>query len=363
MPRYGLPFGAARHRPLRSPLPAATLTQMSERSYAIIGTGALGGFYGGRLARAGLDVHFLLHSDYEHVRRHGLLVESADGDFHLPRVNAYARAADMPPCDVAVVALKTTANDLLGELLPPAVAPDGVVAVFQNGLGIEERVAGIVGPDRVMGGLCFLCSNKVGPGHIRHLDYGYVTLGDFDPRGRPAGLTDRMRAIGGDLQAAGIRVNYAEDLVLARWKKLIWNVPFNGLSVLFGAATDVLMGETHTRELAEQLMHEVAAAAQAAAGRTIDDEFIRRQLADTRKMKPYRPSMLLDHEAGRPMEVEAIFGAPLRAARAAGCPVPQLERLYRQLKALDARSARQAPPRDGCTGEAPESPPTRPKAP
>ena len=313
---------------------------MSERSYAIIGTGALGGFYGGRLARAGLDVHFLLHSDYEHVRRHGLLVESVDGDFHLPDVNAYTRADDMPPCDVAIVALKTTANDLLGELLPPAVAPRGVAAVFQNGLGIEERLAGIVGSARVMGGLCFLCSNKVGPGHIRHLDYGYVTLGDYDPRGRPAGLTERMGAIGGDLQAAGIRVNYAEDLVLARWKKLIWNVPFNGLSVVLDAPTDVLMGETHTRELAEQIMREIAAAAKAAAGRTIEDGFILQQLADTRKMASYRPSMMLDHEAGRPMEVEAIFGAPLRAAEAAGCPVPRLDVLYRQLKALDARSAR-----------------------
>ena len=307
------------------------------RRYAIIGTGGLGGFYGGRLVRAGCDVHFLLHGDYECVRDHGLRIDSVEGDFVLPRVCAYGRAADMPPCDVVVVALKTTANDLLGELLPPVIADDGVVLVLQNGLGIEEQVAGIVGPDRVMGGLCFLCASKVGPGHIRHLDYGYITLAEYDSRHRPKGITERMRAIGGDFQAAGIRINYAEDLVLARWKKLVWNIPFNGLSVVLDATTDRIMANEHSRALAEGLMREVAAAAGAAAGRDVPEAFIRSQLDDTAQMAPYSPSMLLDCRAGRPMEIEAIFGAPLRAAAAAGCPSPQIETMYRLLKFMDAK--------------------------
>ena len=309
---------------------------MADRRYAILGTGALGGFYGGRLARAGADVHFLLHSDYEHVRDHGLRVDSVDGDFHLPRVHAYARAEDMPPCDVVCVCLKTTANHLLPDLLPPVVADGGVVLVLQNGLGTEEQVAGIVGPGRVMGGLCFLCSNKIGPGHIRHLDYGYVTLADFDPAGGPCGVTDRMWAVGTDFERAGIRVRYAADLVLARWKKLIWNVPFNGLTVVLRAATDRIMADPHTRALAEELMREVAAGASAVAGRVIPEDFIRSQLADTARMKPYRPSMLLDYEAARPMEVEAICGVALRAAREAACPTPRMAVLYQLLKFLDA---------------------------
>ena len=307
------------------------------RRYAIIGTGGLGGFYGGRLVRAGCDVHFLLHGDYECVRDHGLRIDSVEGDFVLPRVCAYGRAHDMPRCDVVAVALKTTANDLLGELLPPVIADDGVVLVLQNGLGIEEQVAGIVGPDRVMGGLCFLCASKVGPGHIRHLDYGYITLAEYDSRHRPKGITERMRAIGGDFQAAGIRINYAEDLVLARWKKLVWNIPFNGLSVVLDATTDRIMANEHSRTLAEGLMREVAAAAGAAAGRDVPEAFIRSQLDDTAQMAPYSPSMLLDCRAGRPMEIEAIFGAPLRAAAAAGCPSPQIETMYRLLKFMDAK--------------------------
>jgi len=309
---------------------------MAERSYAIIGTGALGGFYGARLAKAGLDVHFLLHSDYRHVRDHGLAVDSVEGDFTLPDVHAYGHAADMPRCDVVCLCLKTTANGLLGKLLTPVVADDGVVLVLQNGLGIEEQVAGIVGPGRVMAGLCFLCSNKVGPGHICHLDYGYVTLADYAAKGRACGVTERMRAVGGDFEAAGIPVRYAEDLPLARWQKLIWNVPFNGLSVVLRTSTDRIMANEHTRRLAEELMREIAAAANASAGRIIDDGFLRGQLRDTEKMAPYRPSMLLDCEAGRPMEVEAIFGAPLRAARQAHCPTPRLETLYQLLKHIDS---------------------------
>lgn len=313
---------------------------MSKLRYAIIGTGALGGFYGGRLARAGCDVHFLLHGDYEHVREHGLRVDSVEGDFALPRVNAYGRAEDMPRCDVVAVALKTTSNDLLAQLLPPVLADGGVVLVLQNGLGVEEQAAAIVGADRVMGGLCFLCSIKAGPGHIRHIDYGYITLAEYDAAGGPGGVTPRMQAIAADFQAAGIRVQCADDLVLARWKKLIWNVPFNGLSVLLDATTDRIMADEHSRLLTEELMREVAAAALAAAGRTIPEQFMETLLADTAKMAPYSPSMLLDRRAGRPMEIEAIFGAPARAAAAAGKPARKIETLYRLLKFLDEGARR-----------------------
>src|ERR1039457_6805894 len=118
---------------------------MKQRSYAIIGSGALGGFYGARLQQAGCEVHFLLHSDYEYVREHGLVCESKDGDFTLPRVNTYRHAQDMPRCDVVCVCLKTTQNHLLPNLLPSVVKDDGVVLVMQNGLGMEAEGAKIIG--------------------------------------------------------------------------------------------------------------------------------------------------------------------------------------------------------------------------
>lgn len=307
---------------------------MSLRTYAILGTGALGGFYGAKLQKAGLNVHFLLRSDYEHVSKHGLIVESVDGDFRLAQVNAYCDVEKMPRCDVVVVALKTTQNHLLSKLLPPIVKDDGVVLVLQNGLGVEAEVAEIVGSDKVIGGLCFLCSNKVRPGQICHLDYGQITLGEYADGYYPAGITERMRQIGEDFESAGIVIELAEDLLLGRWKKLVWNIPYNGLSVILNATTAELMANVHTRKLVEQLMYEVLAGAKN-SGRIIPDSFIQTMLDYTVKMKPYRTSMKIDYDERRPLEVEAIFGNPLRIAEAVGVNLPQISCLYRQLKFLD----------------------------
>ncbi|MEW6494010.1 MAG: putative 2-dehydropantoate 2-reductase [Cyanobacteriota bacterium] len=310
---------------------------MFNRSYAILGTGALGGYYGACLQRVGLDVHFLLHHDYEQVREQGLVVESPNGDFTLPQVNAYGDVITMPPCDVVIVALKTTHNHLLPQMLPPVVKENSVVLVLQNGLGIEEEVARIVGSKRVMGGLCFLCSNKLGPGHICHLDYGEIALGEYTPNYQMGGITERMRQIAKEFEQAGIPIKLAEDLLLARWQKLVWNIPYNGLSVVLNATTNELMAAQYTRSLVEQLMAEVVAGA-ATADRMISDRFIQQMLDYTEKMTPYRTSMKIDYDEGRPLEVEAIFGNALRVATAAGADLPLVSMLYRQLKFLDAKN-------------------------
>lgn len=309
---------------------------MSERTYAILGTGALGGFYGARLQKAGLEVHFLLKSDYPEVSQNGLVVESKDGDFTLAKVHAYSDVEKMPKCDVVVVALKTTQNHLLPQLLPPVIKENGVVLVLQNGLGVEEEVAQIVSGVSVIGGLCFLCSNKVGPGHIRHLDYGHITLGEYDSNYHPTGTTDKMRQIAEDFNSANIPMELVEDLLLGRWKKLVWNIPYNGLSVILNATTDELMADIYTRQLVEQLMYEVADGAKS-TGRIIPDSFIQTMLDYTVKMKPYRTSMKIDYDERRSLEVEAIFGNPLRKAQAAGVNLPQISCVYQQLKFLDAR--------------------------
>ena len=310
---------------------------MSNRKYAILGTGALGGFYGAKLQKAGAEVHFLLHRDYKHVSANGLIVESKDGDFNLPEVNAYNDAKMMPECDVVVISLKTTQNHLLPKILPTVIKDDGVVLVLQNGLGIEEEIAEIVGSDKVMGGLCFLCSNKIAPGHIRHLDYGQIKLGEYAVNYNPAGISDRMRLIKADLEKAGIKIELTEDLNQARWQKLVWNIPYNGLSVVLNATTNELMADTHTRKLVEQLMYEVVAGAKSFA-RIIDDSFVEMMLDYTVKMKPYRTSMKIDYDEKRPLEVEAIVGNPLRKAQEKGINLPRIECLYRQLKFLDARN-------------------------
>jgi 2-dehydropantoate 2-reductase len=311
---------------------------MHYQTYAVIGAGAVGGLYGARLQQAGVEVHFLLRSDFDHVRNHGLLVESVYGDVDLPQVKVYQHVGDMPPCEVVLVALKTTQNHLLPQLLPPVVGDDTLVVMLQNGLGVEDEAAAIVGSERIFGGLCFVCSNKVGPGHICHLDYGHITLAQYNADQKPAGLTDPLRYLAEDFEQAGVQIILAEDLLTARWKKLVWNIPFNGLSVVLDAATNEMMENEHTRSLAEMLMNEVVAGAQAVHQRHISPGFVQEMLAATAKMTPYQTSMKLDFDAGRPLEVEAIFGTPLQLAQQAGANVPHLEMLYQQLKFLDARS-------------------------
>ncbi len=309
---------------------------MSNRNYAIVGTGALGGFYGARLQQAGLEVNFLLRSDYDYVKEHGLIVESPEGDFILPHVRAYHDAHKMPQCDVVIVALKTTQNHLLPQILPPLLKDNGAVLVLQNGLNTEPEVAKIVGAERVVGGLCFLCSYKVSPGHICHLDYGTITLGEYTQDYKAIGITNRMHQIAGDFKRAHIPIKMSEDLLLSRWKKLVWNIPYNGLSVVLDARTDELMANPDTLILVKEMMGEVVAGAKS-CDRIIPDDFISQMLEYTQKMKPYRTSMKIDYDESRPLEVEAIFGNPIRVAQQAGIKLPQIEVLYRMLKFVDVQ--------------------------
>ncbi len=303
------------------------------KSYAILGTGALGGLYGGMLARAGATVHFLARSDQAYIAQAGLRVDSPLGSFHLQQVSCFASAADMPTVDVAIVAWKATANAALAETLQHVCGPATIVLVLQNGWDVESDAAACVGAERVLGGCCFLCCNKVGPGHIQHVDYGRIAFGEYAPQ-LAGTITPRMAEIAADFQAAGIDMQPAQDLRNVRWRKLVWNIPYNGLSVVLNADTQQLMQNPQSAMLVEELMREVCQAAEK-CGSPIDEMHVEKMLADTRAMVPYDSSMRLDFLAGRPMEVESIFGKPLRAALRAGYQPHKIEMLYRQLSFLN----------------------------
>ncbi len=188
-----------------------------------------------------------------------------------------------------------------------------------------------------MGGLCFLCSNKVGAGHIRHLDYKEIKLGEYNPNYQPGSISDRMRNIGADFEKAGIPIKLAEDLLLARWQKLVWNIPYNGLSVILNATTSALMADANTFALVKELMDEVVTGAKM-CDRIISESFVNEMLDHTAKMKPYRTSMKIDYDEKRVLEVEAIFGNPLLMVLNAGMQLPRIATLYQQLKFLDAKN-------------------------
>jgi len=305
--------------------------------FAVIGSGAVGGYYGALLAKAGFDVHFLFNSDYQHVKAHGLEVTSPNGNFSLPKVNAYQSTADIPEVDVVILALKTTHNHLLQDLLTPLLKYKPDILVLQNGLGVDADVAEIAhaysNASIVYGGLCFLCSNKIGPGKIKHIDYGKITLGQHYDNDVPAGITDSLKTLSENLNKAGMETALSEDIILARWQKLMWNMPFNGLCTLRDTTTDHIVGTAETRKIASRVMDEVIAAA-AAYGKVITPEFKEHMFYLTDNMGVYMPSMYLDYQNKRPMEVEEIYWRPIKAAEAKGVAMPITKSIADELDSL-----------------------------
>jgi 2-dehydropantoate 2-reductase len=301
---------------------------------AVIGAGALGLYYGAMLQRAGNEVRFLLRRDYEAITARGLTVTSPAGDFHLDSVAGFREPAAMGEVDLVLVGLKTFANDRLIELMRPLMRRETAVLTLQNGLGNEELLAEAFGAGRVLGGVAFLCSNRGEPGVVHHLGQGPIRLGEF-----AGGLSERALAVAGMFNAAGVRCEAVADLAKARWEKLVWNIPFNGLCALTAAPTDRLLAHPSTRREVASLMAEVIEAANAQGLSSPIDAapFIARMLELTEPMGDYHPSMMLDRLEGRPLELEAIYGIPLRMAAEKGVEMVRVRMLHALLEAGEKR--------------------------
>ncbi len=298
--------------------------------YGVIGTGALGGYYGGLLARAGQEVHFLFRNDYKHILKYGLQIDSVNGNFHLNEVKAYSDAQRMPVCDVILVCLKTTGNHLLPELIKPLLHPKSVVILLQNGLGLEEDLSDQLPEVAIAGGLAFICSNKVGLGHIKHLDFGKLIIGSYNVPDQEV-----LNLVVSDFQQTGIYAEYAPDLKFARWQKLAWNIPFNGMTVVLNTTTERLMVNEHTRQLALEMILEVIHGANA-YGVDLKESLAQQMIDMTIQMKPYAPSMKLDYDHRRPMEIEYIYSRPIQIAKAAGFNMSKISVLEKQLRYIEA---------------------------
>lgn len=315
----------------------------------VVGCGALGSYYGAKLCRDGQEVHFLLRSDYDVVRRHGVTVHSPEGDF-----NARPRCARTPEeigvCDLVIIGLKTTANHQFPKLLPPLVGPQTAVLTLQNGLGNEAQLEALFGNERVLGGLCHVCLNRTAPGQIHHLAHGKIVMGEYLRWPEP-----RTHDIASAIRHAGVPCKVTDDLENAHWEKLVWNIPFNGLGVAGTVGYDAfLRGEVVTKDLrtpclstadllgdsnwcglVETLMHEVIAAANA-LGHKLSPEQAAYELKRTREMGAYRASTLIDYEQGQPLELDSLFLEPLRRAQTAQVATPLMATLGRVLSGLDA---------------------------
>jgi 2-dehydropantoate 2-reductase len=331
--------------------------------FAVVGCGALGSYYGAKLCRDGHEVHFLLRSDYEVVRRKGVRILSAEGDFHV-NPKCARTPEEIGPVDVVLIGLKTTANDQFAKLLPPLVGPSTSILTLQNGLGNEEALAQIFPPEQILGGLCFVCLNRIEPGVIDHQAHGKIVMGEFNRWPEP-----RTHDIASAIRHSGVPCAVSDSLAKARWEKLVWNIPFNGLGVASAAGldafavsspsplqeeragersplpctlhpcltTDLLLADPRWHALVHELMLEIITAARA-QGHDVAFELADKMIKNTSEMGAYKPSTLLDFQNGLPLELDTMFQEPLRRAQAAKVPTPRLSQLVDILRQLDSGS-------------------------
>lgn len=303
---------------------------------AVVGSGAIGLYYGGKLAAAGNDVRFLVRGDLSEFERDGIRLIAADEDLQIPKIKCHGSTRDIGPCDLVLVAVKTTSNEALAGLLPPLIQPETTLLTLQNGLGNEELLAKHVGANRVLGGLCFICLTRKSRTTVYRADAGHLSIGEFaQPSRAPTkGIIDLFTA-------AGVASQMANNLLLERWRKLIWNIPFNSLSVLGGGIdTSMILRDPELHRATLAIMQEVVDIA-AGCGYSLGEGAAAEQIERTKTMGAYKPSTLLDFEAGRPLEIEPIWGDPLRRAVAAGVSAPRLQTLYALLRTIDhVRSAK-----------------------
>lgn len=315
------------------------MSQSPAPRIGIIGTGAIGGFYGLLLARAGHDVHFLLRSEYAAVAERGLQLNSVvHGALTLAPVQAYRNIEDMPQCDWLLVGAKTTANAELAPLIARAAAPGAKVVLLQNGLAVEDELRPLLPDDlHLLGGLCYICVHRSAPGVIEHQALGAINLAYHSGPAADEALRLALVEEGvGLLRGAGLESTPMRDLAQTRWQKLVWNAPYNGLSVLLDADTRRLMSNPDSRALVKGIMQEVVQAAQA-LGYSMPEHYASKLLSATDKMPDYLPSMYHDFAQGRPAELHAIYEVPLTAADAIGFDMPKVRALYQALRFIQAR--------------------------
>lgn len=312
------------------------MTNTSKPRIGVIGAGGIGGFYGLMLQNSGLEVRFLARSGQEEMRRDGISMRSESlGDMQ-HQVQVCSQIEGLDGCDWILVTTKTTANTQVAELLNRLPNPAVSVVLLQNGYGNEDQLRELLPKQMsLFAGLCFIQVRRTAPGQIWHQGGGGINIGYHSG----AASTEQGAAQAAELvelfKAAGVPSKQAEA-EKARWQKLVWNVPYNGLSVVLDATTSSMMDNPSCLALITDLMQEVVDAA-ATCGCTLSEKLVPAMLESTLEMHNYYPSMYGDYTGGKALELQAIYRAPLQAVRAAGGDMPKVAMLLQQLEFIQAR--------------------------
>lgn len=301
---------------------------------AVVGCGAMGSVYAALLANAGHEV-WAIDSWKEHVDAicaKGLRLEGASGD-RTVRLHATTNAADAGPCDLAILATKAMHVEKAAQSMQPLLRPDTAVLSIQNGLGGPDTAAKVLGRERVMVGVVggFGASMKA-PGHAHHNGWELVRLGELS-----GPISARLEKVAQVWQSGGFRVKCFDDIDQLVWEKLICNVCYSGTCSVTERTIIEVIGDPDTWKVASGCATEAYNVARARGIRLDFDDPVAYVHAFGMKIPNARPSMLLDHMAGRMSEIEAINGAIPPAAKAAGIAAPFNEVISALVRAKERR--------------------------
>lgn len=291
-----------------------------------VGAGAVGGYFGARIAEAGLDVSFLLRPESARVlRSRGLSVRSPQGDVVVPAPNVLDGATGVPPPDVLFFACKAEHVRDAAELARPLMGCGTLAIPLQNGVDAPGTLCEVLDPERVLGGLSRIFAERVSPGKILHLGFRpSITCGE-----RQGGMSTRVgRVVGALSPVGGMVIDASEDIWTEMWKKLLMVCSVGSVGAVARAPLGVLLGVPETRDLLEAAGEEIGAVARL-HGASIPEGFATEQIVRYGKLPPdTTASMHRDLERGDSSELNEQLGAACRYAREAGVPTPILNALY-----------------------------------
>jgi 2-dehydropantoate 2-reductase len=305
--------------------------------FAILGSGAVGGYFGAKLAKAGQEVSFVARGAHlEAIRREGLVVETPGGEIRIHPAEATPDPGAVAGADAVLLGVKTWQVEEAGRAMAPALSGDAFVLPLQNGVEAVEQLRATVGDERVVGGVCRTFSFLVAPGRIRTVGpHNSVQLGELD--GRRSERTARLRAA---LERAGIEASIPDDIHAALWTKFLFVVPVGSVGAFLRRTIGEIRSDPASRAMLERGMREILAVARA-RGIALPEETVASSMKFIDSLDPNGTSSLQrDLAEGRPSELEAWTGAVVRLGRAAGVPTPLHEEIYEALLPLE-REARE----------------------
>lgn len=299
----------------------------------VLGSGAIAGLYAGKLVQAGCKVDFWVRKNSYELKRNGFQIESAPwGNFHYKVEKIFESIPkNLKEYDLILNCLKCLPDINLKKILGEKIPPNLPILLLQNGIGIEEPVSILYPENEILSGLAFVCANRLDAGKILHLDYGELTIGSWNRN--PSFICDQLVNL---FNSVGVPTQNTNTIRQARWKKLMWNAPFNPISVLCGGKNTLeILENPHSCKLVIEIMKEVQTLSKL-DGAEVPSTQIDIFLQMTKTMKPYKTSMLLDFEAGRSMEIEAILGNTIRIAEKNNLEIPHIQTIYSLLNLYES---------------------------